>query len=370
MMLGRIWNLMVKEFVQLSRDRLLVAFLILGPTLQLALLAQATGKGVDHLALGVLDLDRTRVSRQLITTLDNTEELDVRYYPEKMGEVRRLLDQGRADIALIIPAGFSQDLGLAKTQVQVVADGSNSIVASVGLSAAEGVVADFAHDLAMAYGGSEREAIDLRINVLFNPTLKTRPYTISAQLGFIVYQVTLTVAALGIARERELGTLEQLIVTPLRRFELIVGKAIPAMIVGAVDFIVLFAVAIFLFHLPMEGSFALLLGLTLLFIAAQIGWGLMISILSRSQQQAVLFVFLLAMIDMTFSGYLVQVEKMPWLLRTISNLFPFQHYLAVLRNIIFKGTRLNLLWGEIGALTALGVGISAIAFLSINKRLD
>lgn len=369
-MLVRVWNLMVKEFVQISRDRLLVAFLILGPVLQLALLAQATSKDIDHLALAVLDLDRTRVSRKLIAALDNTEKLDLRHYTGKMEEVRRLLDQGRADVALVIPAGFSQDLGLVKTQVQVVADGSNSIVASVGLSAAEGVVADFAHDLAMGYGLSEPEAIDLRIEVLFNPTLKTRPYTISAQLAFIVYQVTLTVAALGIARERELGTLEQLIVTPLRRFEMMVGKATPAMIVGAINFIVLFAVAIFLFHLPMEGSFALLWGLTLLFIAAEIGWGLMISILSHSQQQAVLFVFLLAMIDMTFSGYLVGVEKMPWLLRTISNLFPFQHYLTVFRDVIFKGARLDLLWDEIGALTALGVAISVIAFLSINKRLD
>lgn len=369
-MFGRIWNLIVKEFVQLSRDRLLVAFLILGPVLQLTLLTQATGKGVDHLTLAVLDLDRTRLSRQLITALDNTEELELRYYPEGMEEVRRLLDRGQASVALIIPAGFSQDLGLAKTRVQVLADGSNSIVASVGLSAAEGVVADFAHDLAMAYGLPEGETIDLRINVLFNPTLKTRPYTISAQLGFIVYQVTLTVAALGIARERELSTLEQLIVTPLRRFELIVGKAIPAMIVGAVDFIALFAVAVLVFHLPLEGSFVLLLGLTSLFIAAEIGWGLMISILSRSQAQAVLFVFLLAMVDMTFSGYLVQVEKMPWLLRTISNLFPFQHYLTLLRDVVFKGTGLNLLWGEISALTALGTGISLIAFLSTNKRLD
>jgi len=368
MMLGRIWNLMVKEFLQLSRDRLLVAFLILGPILQLTLLTQATGKSVDHLALAVLDQDRTHLSRQLITALDNTEELDVRYYLGEMGEVRRLLDQGRADVALIIPAGFSRDLGRAK--IQVLTDGSNSIVASVGLSAAEGAVADFAHHLTMAYGDSERETIDLRVKVLFNPTLKTRPYTISAQLGFIVYQVTLTVAALGIARERELGTLEQLIVTPLRRFELIIGKALPAVIVGTVDFMALFAVAIFFFHMPMDGSFALLLGLTLLFIAAEIGWGLMISTLSRSQQQAVLLVFLLAMIDMTFSGYLVQVEKMPWLLRTISYHFPFQHYLTVLRDVIFKGTELNLLWGEIGALTVLGVSISVVAFLSINKRLD
>lgn len=369
-MIGRIWNLIVKEFVQISRDRLLVALLILGPLLQLALLAQATGKGVDHLALAVLDLDRTPVSRQLITALDNTEELDLRYYLGRMGEVRRLLDQGRADVALIVPTGFSRDLGLDKTRVQVVADGSNSIVASVGLNAAEGAVADFAHDLMVARGLSEGEAIDLSVNVLFNPTLKTRPYTISAQLAFIVYQVTLTVAALGIARERELGTLEQLIVTPLRRFELMVGKAMPAMIVGVVDFIALLAVAIFLFHMPMEGSFALLLGLTLLFIAAEIGWGLIISTLSRSQQQAVLFVFLLAMIDMTFSGYLVQVEKMPWLLRTVAHLFPFQHYLTALRDIIFKGTNLNLLWGRIGALIALGVGISGTTFLSINKHLD
>ncbi len=365
-MLGRIWNLVLKEILQIRRDRLLVAFLILGPMLQLFLLAQATGRGIDDLPTAVLDRDGTSSSRQLISALNNTEELEVRYYPDDEGEVRRLLDGGQVDVAVVIPSGFAKE----PSSVQVIGDGSNSIVAYIGLSAAQAAITDFALDRIREKGLSTSGSVDLRPQILFNPTLNTRSYAVSAQLGFIVYQVTLTVAALGLARERELGTLEQLLVAPLRRLEIMAGKGIPALLLGLLNFLLLFLVARLVFQMPMHGSFFLLFGSTALFVTVEIGWGLIISTLSRSQQQAVLLVFLLAITDMTFSGYLVRMEKVPWLLQMISRLFPFQHYLAIVRHIVFKGATLDLLWGRVGALLLLGVAIYVVTFLSINRRLD
>jgi ABC-2 type transport system permease protein len=362
----QIWNLVVKEFIQFLRDRPLAAFVVLGPVFQLVLLAQSTGHGVNHISLAVLDYDHSPQSRALITSLDLTERLDPRHYPEDISQVTRLLDEGQAALALIIPPGFGRDFADPRStaQLQLISDGSNSVTASIGSSAAEAVIANFAR-LAPLQGG-----IDLRSEIRYGETLDIRPYTISAQMGFIVYQVTLMVAALGLARERELGTLEQIMVTPVRRLELIIGKAIPALVIGALDFLLMFAITVTLFNVPMRGSLPLLFGLSLLFIAAEIGWGLTLSGHARTQQQAILFVFLLAIIDVSFSGYLVAVSHLPVPLQIIAQIFPMQHYLTIVRTVMLKGAGLDVLWPQAIALVVLGVGAAVIALRSLSRQLD
>jgi ABC-2 type transport system permease protein len=367
-MLRQIWNLVVKEFIQFVRDPLLAAFVVLGPLLQLVLLAQAVGRGVNHISLAVLDYDLSPQSRALITALDLTERLDVRYYPDDPDQVTHLLDEGQAALALVIPRGFGQDLEnpRATAQLQLISDGANSITASVGASAAEAVIAN----LSATHLSGASHLIDLRSEIRYGQTLDIRPYTISAQMGFIVYQVTLMVAALGLAREQELGTLEQILVTPIRRMELIIGKAIPALVIGALDFALMFLVTITLFQVPMRGSVPLLFGLSLLFIGAEVGWGLTLSAHARTQQQAILFVFLLAIIDMSFSGYLVAVSHMPLPLQFIAQIFPMQHYLALVRAVMLKGAGLRVLWPRVIALTILGVSAAMVALRSVSEQLD
>ena len=212
--------------------------------------------------------------------------------------------------------------------------------------------------------------INVRTQVRFNPTLDVGFFVISAQLGFIVYQVALIVAALGITRERELGTLEQLLVTPMRRVELIIGKAIPAVVVATFDFVVIFLVVTQGFDLPMRGSFPLLLALSMLFIIAEVGWGLVISAFSHTQQQAVLLVFVLAMTDIAFSGYTVPVERLPQIMQWIAQLFPFQHYLQILRGVMLRDADLALLWPQALALLALAIGSLGVAVFAVRRRLD
>jgi ABC-2 type transport system permease protein len=368
----RIRNLVAKEFVQFFRDRLMAIFILTLPVLQLILLAQATGSRISSLRVAALDLDRSAVSRQFVTALDNRRELEVCCFPATLEETHRLLDQGQVTLVAIIPAGFAADLDALShaPQVQFIADSGNSVVGRVALSAARATVAEFAAHRLAERGVYAASPLELRITARFNSALNIRFFTISAQVGFIVYQVTLTVASIGLARERELGTLEQLMVMPLGRLELIVGKAVPALVIGALNFLLMLAVAVFYFGVPLRGSLALLFLLTLLFIVAEIGYGMFISSVARTQQQAILFVFVLAMVDMTFSGYLVRVKNLPLGLQAIAQVVPFRHYLTIIRGVMLKGAGLGMLWPHAAAMAAMGLLVALVAARSLSKRLD
>ena len=369
-MFKRIGNLASKEVIQLTRDWLMLVLIILGPTLELVLLAQSTGHGVTHLSVVIVDQDHSQVSREIVTALDNTEELDVVAYLDSPDQVNTWLERNQAALAAILPARLEADLAARlQPQVQLIADGSNSVVSSNALSAASGAINAYLAQRAAA-NVAGWPLLDLRSRVLYNPTLNVRHFAVTAQLGFIVYQVALIVASLGLTRERELGTLEQLLVTPLRRLELIIGKAIPALVIAGVDFVIMWAIIVNVFGVPMQGSFALLLGLSLLFIAAEIGWGLTISALSHTQQQAVLMIFVLALVDISFSGYMVPIERLPVALRLFSQIFPMQHYLVIIRSVMLKGAGLAILLPEALALVILGLGSSTVALVSLRNRLD
>ncbi len=368
----RIGNLVVKELIQFGRDRLLSTFILLAPALQLLLMAAAVEQGINEQPVAILDLDRSRLSRQLVMLLDNSEELDVEFYVDSLDEMRRLLDLGEVRLAAIIPVDFAQGLldPTATERIQIVVDATNSMASGVVASAATGVVGRFSADLAASYGIVVPEFIDFRTEIRFNPTMDVRDFTIPAQLGFITYQVTLAVAALGLARERELGTLEQLMVTPFRRLELAVGKGIPAVAIGGINFAAMWSISRIIFDVPMNGSVPLLAALTLLFIGAVVGWGIFISAVSHTQQQAILFVFIQAMVDVTFSGFLVPVNNMPTVLRTIAYFVPLQHYLVIIRGVMLKGAGLDELWPQVAALAALSLAVGLVGLRSVARRVE
>jgi ABC-2 type transport system permease protein len=373
----RILNLIQKELIQFGRDRIMALFILLAPALQLILLARTVEHGIQHQPVAVLDQDHSAQSRQLMTKLDITAELDVLYYPASLEEVRSLLDEGKARVAVLIPAGFARALSRPYTDeasatertVQILGDATNTVAASISMAAASNAIDGFSADLAEGRGLVIPEFFDLRTNVRFNPGMDIRQYTIPAQLGFITYQVTLAVAALGLARERELGTLEQLMVTPLRRIELVAGKGVPAMVIGGLNFAAMWAIGHFVFHVPMNGSPLLLVAVTLIFVTAVVSWGLVISAVSRSQQQAILFVFIQAMVDMTLSGYLVAVRNMPPFLQRISRVVPLQYYLGMVRSIMIKGASLREMGPQVASLAVLAFVMSLIAWRSVGRRL-
>lgn len=377
-MWGRIVTLVVKDFQQFMRDRVLITFILLGPTLQLVLMGQATGADVGDLPLAVVDNDRTGDSRALIVALDNLGELDVTHAVDHVKEAGALLDRGEITVAVVIPSGFAAALSSPRERpsVQVLVDGSNIIGAYTVVGAAEGAIGEFGRDTVVERreftpgGNLTVPILDLRSTARFNEEMNHRYYLLPAQLSLIVHIVTLTVASVGIVRERETGTLEQLMVTPLRRIELIVGKATLPTLIAFVNYLVMLAIVVFGFKVPVRGSVPLLLAVTLLFIMAQLTWGLVISAVSATQQQAILLIFMIAILNVAFSGYLVAVENMPLPMQWVSSFFPIRHYLSMMRGIMLKGATLANLQPQLTALIGLGIASLIVSVRSFRKRLE
>lgn len=371
-MLTRVWNVVRKEILQFARDRMLSAFLLLMPILQLVLLARATGSRITGMGVAILDLDRSPVTRQMIADLDNREELNVEYFVADESQLQSLLDRGEVDVGVIFPRGLEAKLlNPARTaNVSVIVDGSNSMVGAIALIEASAALSSYGLDVLESRGVDVTPDVNLRLTTYYNPTYDMRYFSIPAQVGFIIYQITLSVASLGLTRERELGTLEQLIVTPLGRLELVIGKAIPALLVGVLNFVLMTAIAVYGFHIPMRGSFLFLFVATLLFVTAEIGWGMLISTIARTQQQAILFVFILSMVDISLSGYMVPVRNLPRALSVIARLTPMYHYLVVIRSVMLKGAAMASLWVHAVALAFLGIGTFAIAIRGVSQSLD
>jgi ABC-2 type transport system permease protein len=374
----RFSRLVVKDFQQFLRDKLLLIFIFVGPTLQLVMMGQATATDIKHLPTAIVDRDRTRHSRALMVTLDNMEELDVAHFLESEEQLAPLLDRGDVTVAVLIPQGFGATLAspAGRASVQLWVDGSNILGAYAALGAAEGAIATMGGQIAAERrllseaGGPRLASFDLLPTARFNPELAHTHYLLPSQLSLIVLIVTMLVSSVGIVRERETGTLEQLMVTPLRRVELILAKATLPTLVAFVDFLAMLAITVWVFGVPITGSLVLLMVVTLLFIIAQLTWGLVISAVSATQQQAVLLIFMIGILSVAFSGYLVEAENMPVVMGWISNLFPISHYLSMLRAIMLKGATIAQIWTQLFALLVLGIASLALSMRSFRKRLE
>ncbi len=371
-MIARIASLTVKEFIQLVRDRRMLLLIALFPVMQLVLLASATGQGINDLVIAVVDQDRSAESRRLILALDNVRELVVGHLPASPEAAGELLKRSQAVATVIIPPGFgaASVAGRSMPQVQLILDGTSTNVAYTAQFAVEGVVNDLVRQSSAPGGAAASLPLVLLTAAAYNPALSSRLFTIPSQMGFIVYQVTLAVASLAFARERELGTLEGLLVTPLRRIELITGKALLAWLAGSLDFLVMLWVVRRFFDVPLRGSFALLLGFSLLFVAVEISYGVILSSFARTQQQAILYVFVLAMMDIALSGYLVPVKNMPAVFNAIAQASPLQHYLVAIRAIMLRGAGPAVLWPQAVWLALIGLVMGSVAVRTAARRLE
>ncbi len=367
-MVKAVFNLAWKELIQLWRDRVLLVFLVIAPMLELALIANATGAGIKNQRLAVWDQDQSTLSQQLIQALDNTNEFQLTYRATSFEELHDLVNSGQSPVAVIIPPDFARDASRPDVgaTVQVIVDGTNVVVASNILNAMQGAVGDLTVQFLTAQApAAPPGGVDLKIDTAFNPTLNVRWSTLTATLAFITYQIVLIVAAVSIVREHELGTIEQLVVTPISRLQLLLGKALMAAVIGLIDLGLLILVLTLGFELPMRGDIGLLTALGVLFILAEIGVGMVISLISSNQQQAVLIVFLLAILEITFSGLLVPPENMPAFMQVLGSVSPLQHFTAIVRSIFLKGSTLDMLWGHVAplaAITAVTIGAAWTMF--------
>jgi ABC-2 type transport system permease protein len=371
--MSRLTHVIRKEFLELRQDPRLFGIVIMAPIIQLTMLGYAATTDVRNVPLVIVDRDGTSESRDLISRFEASQSFLVIDRVASVTQVDDYLDSGRAWMALTIPADYGRHVREGTpTAVQVVADGTDANSTNVALGYAGALVNDYARELGAASGRTvSTPLVSADVRVWFNPQLESRDFMIPGILAMLLLVVTTNLSSMAIVRERELGTLEQLNVTPIARWELILGKMLPYALIGVIDVLLVVVVAVFWFEVPLRGSFALLLAMCLIYLLTTLGLGLFVSTISATQQQAMMTASFFFLIPMVFlSGFVFPIENMPAVVQPVTYLIPLRYFLVILRDIFLKGVGLETFWPEALALFGWGVGILTLATLRSSKRLS
>jgi len=370
----RILHIMRKEFLQLRRDRRLLPLVFMSPVIQLVLLGYAATTDLKNVPVAVCDLDRSSRSRDLLDSFTASGDFVIRYRVDTTAELDRFLDDNKADVALTVPWHFAREIDGGKTAtVQVLVDGSKAN-ATVALGQLANAVGLYAQGLVLermeAQGLVVRQpGVVAESRVWYNPDLSSRDFMVPGVFALVLMVITSILTSMAIVKEKESGTIEQIIVTPVRSWQLILGKLIPFAIIGFVDLLIVLAVVVLWFKVPMRGSPALLLGLSVLFMLNAQGIGLFVSTISHTQQQAMMTaMFFVMMPMMLLSGFAFPIENMPHAIQYVTYLLPMRYYLVILRGIFLKGIGMSILWPQALALAVFGVTILTLAVLRFQKR--
>jgi ABC-2 type transport system permease protein len=372
----RVLKLVKKEFIQLLRDRQLLPVVFVLPIVQLILFGYVVRTEIKNIATIVVDQDKTAESRQLIKDFTNAGYFTVVERTNSEQRIITALDSERASFGLIIPQGYQAALKAEKTaEVMLILDGSDSNAAAQAQSFATRIVAARSSSLLVKKlerlkGVATKVAsVESRIRVWYNPDLKSVDYMVPGLIGFILTLLTTILTSTAIVREKERGTLEQLIVTPIKRWELILGKVLPFAILGFLEVVVVIFVGVIWFKVPLRGSLFLLLLLCGIFLFATVGQGLLISTLARTLHEAQVTVWFFMLPSMLLSGFIFPIENMPRVIQLLTYLIPLRYFLIMVRGIFLKGVGLAVLWDQVLILLGLGVIIFILSVLRFHKKL-
>ncbi|MBP7460842.1 MAG: ABC transporter permease [Candidatus Delongbacteria bacterium] len=371
-----ILHIIRKEFLQLRRDPRMFPILFLAPIAQFIFLGYAANLDVKSIPFVVHDQDRTKTSRDFITQYANSEYFSLVDNCDYMDQVDDWIDQSKANLAILIPRGFEQDLLSGETtELQIISDGAEANSATIGLNYAGMIALRYSQQIILKklqrIGYSRTTAIDFQPRIWYNPELKSRYFMIPGILALLLMVMTMILTSLGIVKEKEIGTMEQLIVTPIKSYQLILGKLFPFVIIGVIDIIMVVTLSILWFDIAIKGSIILLFLLSFAFLLTTLGLGLFISTISRTQQQAMMTsIFFFMMPMMFFSGFIFPIENMPKIIQGISYLLPLRYYFVIIRGIYLKGAGILELWDETGALLLFGLMIMTLSIIKFHKKLD
>jgi ABC-2 type transport system permease protein len=361
-------RVIAKEFLQLRRDRRMVGILFVAPIIQLIVFGFAANLDVTDVRLFLVDADRTEQSRDLAQRFVQSGYFELVGAGGRADDAEPWLIRGATDLALVIPRGFGEARQAGRpAPVQLLADGADSTAANVGLSYA-GRIVTAAGAPALDGRGA---AIAIEPRVWYNPEMKSRWFYLPAILAMVLMMVTMISPSMAVVREKEIGTLEQLIVTPIRSWQLIVGKLAPFAVIGLLDLLIVTAITVFFFGVPLCGSLGVLVLLSLPMLVALLGLGLFVSTVVSNQQQAMLSSMFLLMIPFIYlSGLMFPIENMPPFIQGITYAIPLRYYVPVIRGVFLKGSGLDVLWPEGLILCGFALGIVTLASLRFRKRLD
>lgn len=372
----RILTMLRKEFIQVFRDPRMRMVIFGVPVLQCLVFGYAVTMDVRHVRLVVLDRDGTPASRALIARYTGSDYFDAIAYTDDEARAGRLIDAADASAILQIDAGFSADLAAGRTAaVQLIVDGSDSNTARLVLNYSSAIATT--HGNAVLVERALRQAgrllpagaVDLRPRVWFNEDLESRNYFVPGIMAVLVMLVTLMLTGMAIVREKEVGTIEQIMVTPIQPVEFILGKCAPFVVIGFIDVLLVTAVGVFWFDIPIRGSLLLLLASTALYLMSTLGIGLFISTVSSTQQQAMMTTFFFFFPAMLLSGFIYPIANMPAVIQWLTFLNPLRYFLIIIRGVFLKGIGADLLWPQMAALFVIGLCVLTFAVKRFHKTL-
>ncbi len=376
-MLPRLLPIIRKEFIHIIRDPRTLVVMFVMPLMQLILLGYAATSDVRNIPLAVYDQSQTPQSRHLIEAYVQSGQFSVAQVVRSQAELTRMIDGGKARAALIVPPSYAADLaGGRGAEVAFVLDGSDPSVASSALSAARLIgqaEATSVQQQALARRGvsaAARLPLEVRTRVWYNPDMASAVFMVPALIGLILQMQATLLTASAIVRERERGTIEQLIVTPIRPIELILGKILPYALVALLITLEILVIGTLWFGVPIRGNLLLLLGISCLFLLSSLGIGLLVSTIAQTQQEAFLLTFLTLLPSIFLSGFIYPIAALPRVLQVLSGVVPLSYFLIVVRGIVIKGVGLPALTSQVAALAAFGAALIVLASLRFRKRLD
>ncbi|MFZ1141660.1 MAG: ABC transporter permease [Candidatus Sulfotelmatobacter sp.] len=377
-MLARLKQMLIKEFIQVFRDKRTRVVLFGPPIIQMLIFGYAATFEIYHVPTVVLDLDHSQESRELISRFSSSPYFDVQRQLTDYRQIGDLIDQGKATVGLEIHAGFAQNLRKGQTApLQVIVDATNSNTALI----ASGYVTQIALGFAQDYQQDRINRISPQMieqipSVLlaprpwYNPDLRSRWFFVPGIIGSLTLVLVVTLTAFAVVREREIGTLEQIMVTPIRPAEFILGKTLPFFLIGLFDVSLIGTVGTLWFQVPFRGQILVLFAGAILFLLCMLGVGLLISTVSSTQQQAMVTSFFFIMPAITFSGFGFPISTMPQWLQYFTYLSPLRYFLVVLRGTYLKGVGMEILWPQMLAMAGLGITLLTVAILRFHKALD
>jgi len=350
-----------KEVIHVTHDRMTLALALLLPVLQLLIFGYAINTRVDHIGTAYFDEDRGPMAVRVLDALRASKEFDLVARASSRDDLHNLIVADKVKVAIDVPPNFSADVVSGRpAQLQVLIDGSDSSIAQQAFASAtqigQALAAQLDPRLQLA-----TQVIDVRPRMLFNPSLRSANFLVPGLIGVIMQIITIFLTALAIVGERERGTLDQLLVTPIGSTGLMLGKIVPYAVIGFVDFLGVFAATQLVFKVPIAGSVPLLLGLALGFLMAALGLGLLVSSVARSQLQAMLMTMGIMLPSILLSGFFFERDAMPWIMQAIGYAIPLTYFLEILRGIILRGAGLSQLWPSVTAMLALGLFLIVVA---------
>ncbi len=375
MNLLRLRSVIHKEFRQMRRDPVLIRLLIIAPIFQLIMFGYAATTDVKNVPVVIADQSNSAESRAITNSIRASRYFDLVGHVRDYRDLKDKLDAGHAQLALHLPLDFARDLRRGEAaSLMLYIDGTDAVTANTAASYMVRMLQEFGAEVVTkrmkrtGVAGSVPQ-VEMVPRVWYNPDLRSANYMVPGVFGLIIMIITTSWTAQSIVRERQLGTLEQLLVTPVQALEILVGKSAPYGVAALVAATEIMLLAVYWFGVPLRGSVALLFGLAAVFIVTNLGLGLLISTISRTQQQAILATFFVLMPAVLLSGFMFPVANMPWIIQQLSLLIPYRYFLEICRGIFLRGVGLEVLWPQAVALTVFGIGLFTAGALSFRKRL-